>query len=272
MGSKLVDVDLNFNAVGKLIRALHNPVASDPGTPANGEIWLNTTSNTFKYRANGVTQTIATLNDVSAGGISASLYDAFTVLTADTDNTPVATTLGASTVLGRRSTGGIVAVTFANLKTDLEALNINAATLGGQTLAQVLARSAHTGTQTASTISDFSTAVDARIALVVDAAPATLDTLNELAAALGDDPNFATTMTNALAAKPDKYSANFGNGSLQSFTINHNLGSTDCIAVVRVVATNAEVDCQITYTDANNLTIVTNSVPTTNQYRVTVIG
>lgn len=38
-------------------------------------------------------------------------------------------------------------------------------------------------------------------ALLVDSAPATLDTLNELAAALGDDPNFATTVTNALAAK-----------------------------------------------------------------------
>lgn len=36
---------------------------------------------------------------------------------------------------------------------------------------------------------------------IVDAAPGTLDTLNELAAALGDDPNFATTMTNSLASK-----------------------------------------------------------------------
>ena len=36
---------------------------------------------------------------------------------------------------------------------------------------------------------------------LIDSAPAALDTLNELAAALGDDPNFATTMTNALAGK-----------------------------------------------------------------------
>jgi hypothetical protein len=40
-------------------------------------------------------------------------------------------------------------------------------------------------------------------AILVDSAPATLDTLNELAAALGDDPNFATTVTNALALKAD---------------------------------------------------------------------
>jgi hypothetical protein len=46
---------------------------------------------------------------------------------------------------------------------------------------------------------------DARVALgisnLVDSAPATLDTLNELAAALGDDPNFATTITTALGNK-----------------------------------------------------------------------
>ncbi|MEG0422875.1 MAG: hypothetical protein RR589_18425, partial [Hafnia sp.] len=39
------------------------------------------------------------------------------------------------------------------------------------------------------------------IAALVDSSPGALDTLNELAAALGDDPNFATTMTNALAGK-----------------------------------------------------------------------
>lgn len=43
--------------------------------------------------------------------------------------------------------------------------------------------------------------VHAALAALVDSSPGTLDTLNELAAALGDDPNFATTMTNLLAAK-----------------------------------------------------------------------
>lgn len=41
------------------------------------------------------------------------------------------------------------------------------------------------------------------LAALVDSAPATLDTLNELAAALGDDPNFATTITNQLASLPN---------------------------------------------------------------------
>lgn len=40
--------------------------------------------------------------------------------------------------------------------------------------------------------------VDSRIQAVVAAAPAALDTLDELAAALGDDPNFGATVTTAL--------------------------------------------------------------------------
>lgn len=43
--------------------------------------------------------------------------------------------------------------------------------------------------------------VQALIAALVDASPATLDTLNELAAALADDPNFATTISNLIATK-----------------------------------------------------------------------
>jgi len=43
--------------------------------------------------------------------------------------------------------------------------------------------------------------VTTAVANLVDAAPSTLDTLNELAAALGDDPNFATTVTNSIATK-----------------------------------------------------------------------
>ncbi|HBO3570050.1 TPA: tail fiber protein [Escherichia coli] len=43
--------------------------------------------------------------------------------------------------------------------------------------------------------------VRAAISALVDSSPEALDTLNELAEALGNDPNFATTMTNALAGK-----------------------------------------------------------------------
>lgn len=45
--------------------------------------------------------------------------------------------------------------------------------------------------------------VKTALAALVGSSPATLDTLNEIAAALGNDPNFATTIMNALATKAD---------------------------------------------------------------------
>lgn len=46
--------------------------------------------------------------------------------------------------------------------------------------------------------------VDAEIEKVIGSAPEALDTLQELAAALGSDPNFATTVTTAIGNKVDK--------------------------------------------------------------------
>lgn len=72
-----------------------------------------------------------------------------------------------------------------------------------------LASPALTGTPTAPTAEqgDSSTTlattafVNAAILRLIGAAPGALDTLEELANALGDDPNFATTMTNLIAEK-----------------------------------------------------------------------
>ena len=46
------------------------------------------------------------------------------------------------------------------------------------------------------------------IASLVDSAPETLNTLNELAKALNNDPNFATTITNMIGEKESKTDAN----------------------------------------------------------------
>lgn len=49
--------------------------------------------------------------------------------------------------------------------------------------------------------SKTNTAIGAAVTALVDASPGTLDTLNELAAALGDDPAFATTITTLIGTK-----------------------------------------------------------------------
>lgn len=60
------------------------------------------------------------------------------------------------------------------------------------------------GIKDAFTKSETSTAIQTAISALVASSPTALDTLNELASALGNDPNFATTMTNALASKAAK--------------------------------------------------------------------
>ena len=57
------------------------------------------------------------------------------------------------------------------------------------------------GNPTAANHAANKTYVDTEVAGIVSSAPATLDTLNELAAALGDDANFSTTVTNSIATK-----------------------------------------------------------------------
>ncbi len=65
---------------------------------------------------------------------------------------------------------------------------------------------------TVSDITDFNAGVQAIVDTVIDSAPGALDTLNELAAALGDDPNFATTITASLAQKIDISEKGVANG------------------------------------------------------------
>lgn len=69
--------------------------------------------------------------------------------------------------------------------------------------------------------------VDAKIAALVDSAPETLDTLNELAAALGDDPSFITTITNQIANKADNTVATISTNGLMSSTDKQKLDSVE---------------------------------------------
>lgn len=70
--------------------------------------------------------------------------------------------------------------------------------------------------------------VQTEVTALVDSAPSTLNTLNELAAALGDDANFSTTVTNSIATKSPLSSPNFtgtvgiGNTTSSSFSSSAN--------------------------------------------------
>lgn len=112
----------------------------------------------------------------------------------DTANIPIGqlAQITEGTVLGRAKGAGTGDVTAIALEgtADLDAA-------GSLTDTDLVAVS-QSGVDYQSTLLALATYV---LAKVVDSAPEALDTLNELAAALADDPDFATTVTNALAGK-----------------------------------------------------------------------
>tara|TARA_R100001443_G_scaffold2698_3_gene8832 strand:+ start:2712 stop:5108 length:2397 start_codon:yes stop_codon:yes gene_type:complete len=85
---------------------------------------------------------------------------------------------------------------ITNLQTSLDAkAPLASPTLTGTPTAPTAASNTNT-TQIATTAY-----VQTELSDLVDSAPGTLNTLNELAAALGDDANFSTTVTNSIATK-----------------------------------------------------------------------
>ncbi|EEU2609651.1 phage tail protein [Escherichia coli] len=96
--------------------------------------------------------------------------------------------------------------------------------------------------------------VRAAISALVGSSPEALDTLNELAAALGNDPNFATTMTNALAGKQPLDAtltalAGLATGAnkLPYFTGTDTISQTDLTSVGRDILAKTSVLAVIQY-------------------------
>ena len=89
------------------------------------------------------------------------------------------------------------------------------------------------------------TYVDNSISSLIDSAPAALDTLNELAAALNDDASFATTVTNSLADKSDKLiTTNEQTGTSYTLVLSDSaklIELNNAAAITLTVPTNASV-------------------------------
>ena len=92
------------------------------------------------------------------------------------------------------------------------------------------------------------TYVDTAVANLVDTAPTTLDTLNELAAALGDDPNFSTTITNLIGTK--LATADF---NTTADTWIGTKSTTDLTEGSNLYYTDSRVDARITLQSGSNL-------------------
>ncbi len=121
---------------------------------------------------------------------------------------------------------GDITVTGTVDGADVGAMNTTLATLSsvnGSLASSVTATTAAAGNN--STLVATTAFVQTAVAGIVDSAPAALDTLNELAAALGDDANFATTTTNSIGTKFSKAGGDTitGDFTIASGTTNKNI-------------------------------------------------
>ena len=244
----LTNLDLSRN---QLLNAALQNLSTPPATPVVGQLYHNTTDKRA-YLFNG-TQWVG----MDAIGATMTAADIVTSINAsnsviDLDN--LAQTVK-DAVTASHSSHTIASV--AGLQSALDAKETPSAAQAKATTAQTNAKNY----------------TDGKIAELVGAAPETLDSLNELAAAIGSDPNFAATLATQMAAKTGKYSQSVGTGSSTSIVVTHNLNSRDVVVSVREVASPyAVVLCDVEHTNVNSITLRFASAPTNNQYRVTVVG
>lgn len=238
----LVPINMSGNEIRNSL--VHN-LATDPVSPVESQIWYNTTDHVLRIRKNGSTQDLGSVSSIAATAVT---YAGGTNLAA------------------------------SSVEVAIDTLDANKAPAASPTFTGTVAMAGATDVTVPTPLAadnDTSAAntawVKARIADLVASSPAALDTLNELAAALGNDANFATTVTTALGTKAGKFTAaNVGGATSQVIT--HNLGTRSVVVSVHDATTFDEIDCDVQKTTTNTVTLGFAVAPAANSYVVTVIG
>lgn len=98
------------------------------------------------------------------------------------------------------------------------------------------------------TKSETNSAINTKVSALVNQAPETMDTLDELAAALGDDPNFATTVASQIGAKLDTstYNSEKANFATKS-EVNAKVSGTGITGIEVVSALPGEPEQNVLY-------------------------
>lgn len=283
---------VNFNdqqATDLLLEVL----SSDPGSPTEGRVWYNSTTQTLKVRKNSTTLVLGTLDQITppAADLNLNSHKITGLLdgVADTDAATVSQVNAAVRGLTYKTAVRAATTAAGTLATSFE----NGDIIDGVTLAtgdRILIKNQAAGAEngiytvnasgapTRAVDADSSAEVKSGMTVWVDEGTTngdtgwtlttdgtiTLGTTALTFAKSGSAPTSTGTTT--------KYATSIGNGSLTSFTITHNLGSLDVVVSVFDNSTGDEVEPDVTHATTNTLTLVFNVAPTTNQYRVVVIG
>jgi len=239
--------DAHVNLLGnQLLNALAHILAADPPTPANGQFWFNDTAGRLKVRVGGVSKSLALLDDVTAGSINSSLWDAQSVVVAVNDNSPEAVLIPEASFLGRIAGSNIGPVTAAQARTLMS-----------------LPASGSLATE-----SFVTTAINT----VIGGAGAAVDTLQELATLMQGNQSGIAAINTAIAARNRTYAVNIGDGAATTITVVHSFGTEDVTVSSRFVSDDGPVLLDWRPVSPTAIDVAFNSAPTTDQIRVVVQG
>lgn len=153
----------------------------------------------------GVAQTGGTINNAVIGGSTPQAVTGTTVTATTGFSGPLTGTVTGNVTgnLTGNVTGNVTGNLTGNVTASTGSSSFNNVTINGSLDMNAGSSATITGLSAPVNGSDAATKtyVDTAISGLIDSAPGTLDTLNELAAALGDDPNFASSVTTSLAGK-----------------------------------------------------------------------
>jgi hypothetical protein len=299
----LNNLDFNYN---QILNALQHTLAADPNPPREGQLWYNSTTRQLKYY-NGVTTIVIADNFIplsqkgAANGV-ASLDGTGKVLVAqlpDTvtggldyqgtwnaaTNTPALTSGGSGrskgdyykvSVAGATVLDGISDwkvgdwVVFNGTTWDKLDQTESVSTVAGRAGAVILTVSDIAGAMAAANnLSEITNQAAARGNLGLGTGATRNVPVSGNAASnelvLGNDSR--------LAGQVQKISANVGDGTNVVYVITHNLNTQDIAVTLReTLSPFGEVIADIEHTTVNTLTIRFAVAPTTNQYRVVIVG
>ncbi len=241
-----------------LVVASGTSIRSDVATNTSS---INTNTNNISTNAadlvtaSGALRATATANGIKSSANEADIATASGTLRADL-TTETNNTIGASGALRAdlNTVSGVAASNseYFGVPSGTSLRNELLGASGGlQATKANLASPSFTGTPAAPTAASGTNTtqiattsfVRTEVSNLVDSSPAALDTLNELAEALNDDPNFATTVTNSIATKASSADLTTASGSLDA-RISTN--SADIVTAsgslnAEIISTNANV-------------------------------
>jgi phage-related tail fiber protein len=285
--SYLIPINLNQQ---ELQNAVIQKLGTDPGSPVDGQVWVNTVSNTLKIRLNGVTIALGRLDQLTNPTASLNLNSQKIVSLADGVSASDAATVGQLTALqtgmtwksavrAATATAGTLASSFANgsvidgvtLVTGDRILLKNQASGSENGIYTVNA----SGAPTRATDADASNEVPPGMVVPIAEGTTNADTLWILTT---NGPITLGTTALAFSKIPlggggqTKFTATGPASSTTTWTITHNLGTSDWTYMLRDATTNAEVIADVVATDNNTTTVTFGTAQSINSHKITISG